>query len=179
LNQDAWKREVEQMLAQVKLRHQPAFAQLYDLTNAKLYGLILKIIPDEALAADVLQEAYSKIWQNSNQYRPDLGSAWSWLCQLTRNQAIDRVRQRSRLNETNDEATPEQISADTSTLWPEHVDLGRCLQAIRKEQQEVIISSYVYGWSHAELVEKFDAPLGTLKSWIRRGLQELRECLEA
>lgn len=179
MNQDAWKREVEHALAQVKLKHKPALAQLYDLTNAKLYGLILKIIPDEGLAADVLQEAYTKIWLNAEQYRADLGSAWSWLCQLTRNQAIDRIRQRQRLNETDEQSAPEQFSADTAALWPEHVDLGRCLQAIRQEQQNVIVSSYVYGWSHAELVEKFDTPLGTLKSWIRRGLQELRECLEA
>ena len=179
MNQDAWKREVEQTLAQVKLKHQPAFAQLYDLTNAKLYGLILKIIPDEGLAADVLQDAYSKIWLNADQYRADLGSAWSWICQLTRNQAIDRIRQRKRLSETDDSSIPESFSEDTSALWPEHVDLSRCLQLIRKEQQSVIVSSYVYGWSHAELVEKFDTPLGTLKSWIRRGLQELRECLEA
>lgn len=179
MNNEAWKREVEQTIAQVKLKHQPAFAQLYDLTNAKLYGLILKIIPDEGLAADVLQEAYSKIWQNADQYRADLGMAWSWMCQVTRNQAIDRVRQRKRLGETDNSHIEEDFSADTSTLWPEHVDLSRCLQRIRKEQQSVIISSYVYGWSHAELMEKFDAPLGTLKSWIRRGLQELRECLEA
>ncbi len=179
MSDDAWKREVEQLLAQVKLKHQPAFAQLYDLTNAKLYGLILKIIPDEAIAADVLQDAYSKIWFQAEQYRADLGSAWSWLCQLTRNQAIDRLRQRNRLKETSEDEAPESYSADTSGLWPEHLDLGRCLQAIRAEQQQVIISAYIHGWSHSELVERFDAPLGTLKSWIRRGLKELRECLEA
>jgi RNA polymerase sigma-70 factor (ECF subfamily) len=179
LTNEAWKREVEQTLAQVKLKHQPAFAQLYDLTSAKLFGLVMKVVSDEALAADVLQEAFSKIWTNADQYRADLGSAWSWMCQLTRNQAIDRIRQRERRNETDYEDAPEAYSEDSASLWPEHLDLGRCLQAIRTEQRNVIVSAYVYGWSHAELTEKFDAPLGTLKSWIRRGLQELRECLEA
>lgn len=179
MNNDAWKRDVEQALAQVKLKHQPAFSHLYDLTNAKLFGLVLKIIPDQDLAADVLQEAYQKIWLNAPKHRSDLGSAWSWLCQLTRNQAIDRVRQRQRLNETSQDAATEDFSSDSASIWPEQLDLSRCLQTIRTEQQNVIISSYVYGLSHAELAEKFDAPLGTLKSWIRRGLQELRECLEA
>lgn len=179
MNQEAWIRDVEQTLAQVKLKHEPAFTHLYEITNAKLYGLILKIITDEGLAADVLQDVYSKIWLNAEQYRADLGSAWPWLCQLTRNQAIDKIRQLKRLNETDDNSVAEDYSSNSSSLWPEHVALGRCLQAIRKEQQNVIISSYIYGWSHAELTEKFDAPLGTLKSWIRRGLKELRECLEA
>ncbi|MBJ7536881.1 sigma-70 family RNA polymerase sigma factor [Marinomonas transparens] len=179
MTNDAWKREVEQALAQVKLQHQPSFEKLYELTNAKLYGLVLKIIPDQALATDALQEAYHKIWLNAEQHRADLGSAWSWLCQLTRNQAIDRVRQRQRLQETSDEEVPEAFSESEATLWPEHIDLNRCLQTIRAEQQNVIVHAYVYGSSHSELVKKFDAPLGTLKSWIRRGLKELRECLEA
>lgn len=176
---DAWKREVEQALAQVKLQHQPSFEHLYDLTNAKLYGLVLKIIPDESLAADTLQEAYHKVWLNAQQHRTDLGSGWSWLCQVTRNQAIDRVRQRQRLQETSDDELAEDFSEDHASLWPEQMDLSRCLQTIKAEQQNVIVSAYVYGWSHSELVEKFDAPLGTLKSWIRRGLKELRQCLEA
>lgn len=179
MNNDAWKQDVEQALSQVALRSQPAFAQLYDLTSSKLYGLILKIIPDDELAADVLQDSYQKIWLKAQQYRPDLGSAWSWLCQLTRNQAIDRLRQLQRLNEVPVEHSEETYSADTAHLWPEHVDLSRCLNSIRAEQQQVIISAYVHGWSHSELTQKFDTPLGTLKSWIRRGLKELKTCLEA
>lgn len=179
MNNDVWKQNVEQTLAQVALKSQPAFAELYDLTSSKLYGLVLKIIADEELAADVLQDSYQKIWLKAQQYRPDLGSAWSWLCQLTRNQAIDRLRQLQRLNEVSDDHTPETYSADTATLWPEHVDLSRCLQSIRAEQQQVIINTYVHGWSHSELTQRFDAPLGTLKSWIRRGLKELKACLEA
>ena len=179
MNKDVWLREVEQSLAQVKLKSQPAFAQLYDMTNSRLYGLVLKIIPDENYAADVLQDAYQKIWLNAQQHRADLGSAWSWICQLVRNQAIDHHRKHNRQKEDFGDTQPELYGTDSADIWPEYVDLNRCLQTIREEQKVVILNAYVYGWSHSELTARFDAPLGTLKSWIRRGLKELKACLEA
>jgi len=179
LSKEAWNREVEQCMAQTQLRHQPSFSRLYDLTSPKLYGLILKIVGDEVTASDVLQESYIKIWHNAEAYRPDIANAWSWLCQLTRNNAIDHIRKRARQREDFDTEIPEQASKDAQQMWPDEIDLGRCLGSIREDQKNVIISSYIYGLSHHELAEKFSLPLGTLKSWIRRGLQELKQCLEA
>ena len=127
----------------------------------------------------MLQDVFKKIWFNADKYRADAGSAWAWICQLARNQAIDRYRQTKRLNETDDSSIEEEASFNTSAIWPEHVDLGRCLDQIKEQQRTVLVSSYVYGWSHSELVKKFDLPLGTLKSWIRRSLEELKTCLEA
>ncbi len=179
MTREQWKQQIEECLLQVKLHHQPAFNELYQLTSARLYGLILKIIPDRELAADVLQESYTRIWRHSDRYRSDLGGGWAWMCQLTRNCAIDKVRQNSRRPELVDKQVIEELEDDSSGLWLQHHDLSRCLQLIRREPRQAIIAAYLHGLSHAELARQLEKPLGTLKSWIRRGLKELQQCLEA
>ncbi len=173
------ERELERLLGQIQLRHKPAFEELYRLTSANLYGLILKIVskPDEA--ADVLQETYLKVWRNSDQFRADLGSAWGWLCQVARNAALDRIRKNSRQRELDTSDFDDLLNA-LEAVQPDLVDeadLSRCLQQIRQEMKKPLLLSYVYGMSHAELVQHLNAPLGTLKAWIRRGLMELRACM--
>lgn len=179
MDPDSWNSQIESCLAQVQLQHRPAFEQLYRLTSDKLYALTLKIIPDRELAADALQESYLKIWHNVGRYRSDLGGAWAWICQLTRNTAIDRIRQAQRRPEHNDESLLAQLVGDESGLWQQQYDLSRCLQLIRQEPRTAIVSAYLYGLSHAELAKRLQTPLGTLKSWIRRGLKELNQCLES
>lgn len=179
---EQWTEKIEGLFARIKLKDQHAFSEFYDQTSHRLYGLILKIVIDKDKAQDVLQECYQKIWTNAQQHQPSKGSAWSWVCQLTRNHTIDAYRKvrRERDIEVLDNDAQDPLAVDgTPNLWPEFMSLGTCLQAIRQEQQSVLLSAYVYGWSHSELVSKFNLPLGTIKSWIRRGLQELRECLEA
>ena len=167
-------------MAQVRLHHQPAFATLYQLTSGKLYGLILKMIPDRELAADTLQESYTKIWRQADRYRSDLGQdwAWAWMCQITRNTAIDRIRLHGRSAETPLDENLLAQSIDESSLLGERRDLSRCLQAINPAPRQAIMLSYVYGFSHTELADKLSTPIGTLKSWIRRGLKELQQCLQ-
>ncbi len=180
MSSDKFKLEIDALMSQVRLRNQSAFSMLYDKTSSRLYGLVLKIIPNEDSAQDVLQESFHKIWANAELFRSDLGSAWSWICQLTRNHAIDHCRKYKKDPASLEDINVEDPSSfDTSAVWPEHFDLGRCLKEIRHEQQNAILHAYVYGLSHSELMEKFDVPLGTMKSWIRRGLKELRVCLEA
>ncbi len=177
-----WTENIEALFARIKLKDRQAFSEFYDQTSSRLYGLILKIIVDEGTAQDLLQECYQKIWVSASQHQASKGSSWSWVCQLTRNHTIDSYRKLKRApgHDEFDEMKQEPLSVDgTAHLWPEYLSLGNCLSAIRQEQQSVILSAYVYGWSHSELVAKFNLPLGTIKSWIRRGLQELRECLEA
>lgn len=178
MHPDRWNRQLEACLAQVKLQHRPAFEELYRLTNGKLYALTLKIIPDRELAADALQESYTKIWRHADSYRSDLGGAWAWLCQLTRNTAIDWIRRSERRPESSDDPLIGQLIGDDSGLWQQHHDLSRCLRKIREEPRTAIVSAYLYGLTHAELAERLQTPLGTLKSWIRRGLKELHQCLE-
>ncbi|WP_432470721.1 RNA polymerase sigma factor [Amphritea sp. HPY] len=181
LSSKAWKKQIETLLGQVRLKHQPAFEKLYQLTSGKLYALILKMIPDPELAADALQESYTKIWRQADRYRSDLGEdwAWSWMCQLTRNTAIDRIRQTVRRQETQFEEGLLEHTVDQDSFLDERRDLNRCLQSIKQEPRQAIMLTYVYGFSNAELAEKLNTPLGTLKSWIRRGLKELQQCLQS
>jgi RNA polymerase sigma factor, sigma-70 family len=179
VNNDVWKQQVESCLALIKLRHQPAFEELYKLTSSKLYGLILKMLPDKDIAADILQESYTKIWLQSDRYRTDLGGAWAWVCQLTRNTAIDKIRSIQRQPLIGDDADLQHLATSDSGIWENEKDLSRCLQAIKQEPRTAIIQAYVYGFSHAELAERLQTPLGTLKSWIKRGLKDLQQCLEA
>lgn len=179
MSSDSWNSQIESCLARVQLQQRSAFEELYQLSNRKLYALTLKIIPDRELAADVLQESYTKIWRHGTSYRSDLGGAWAWICQLTRNCAIDRVRQAQRRPESPVDPLLSQLVGDDSGLWQQNHDLSRCLNKIREEPRAAIISAYLYGLTHSELAERLQIPLGTLKSWIRRGLKELNLCLEA
>ncbi|MEH6822495.1 MAG: sigma-70 family RNA polymerase sigma factor [Motiliproteus sp.] len=179
MRSDLWNSQIESCLAQVKLQQRSAFEELYQLTNGKLYALTLKIIPDRELAADALQESYTKIWRNASGYRSDLGGGWAWICQLTRNSAIDRVRQAQRRPESPEDPLLDLLVGDDSGLWQQNHDLSRCLNKIREEPRAAIVSAYLYGLTHSELSERLQTPLGTLKSWIRRGLKELNQCLEA
>lgn len=179
MNNEVWKQQVESCVALIKLKHQPAFEELYQLTSAKLYGLILKMVSDQDIAADLLQESYTKVWQQAQSYRSDLGNAWAWLCQVTRNTAIDWLRaQQRKPQEVDDEEVMHLVTGDHG-LWEANKDLSECLKRIREEPRAAIINAYLYGFSHAELAEKMATPLGTLKSWIKRGLKELQRCLEA
>lgn len=173
---EGFERQIDICVAQIKLGHKPAFETLYQLAGSKLYGLLVKMTQDRDLAADVLQDSLVKIWQNASQYRSDLGGAWPWICQITRNTALDRLRQRARQPfSLEDVSLPEE---EFDPLFHER-DLGYCLNKLRQEPRAAIVQTYLYGLSHAELAAKWKQPLGTLKSWIRRGLKELEQCLKA
>lgn len=179
MNNDVWKQQVEGCLALVKLKHQAAFEELYQLTSSKLYGLVYKMVSDKEIAADLLQESFTKVWQQAQQYRSDLGNAWAWMCQLTRNTVIDWLRTQQRKPTEVDETEVMDLASGDHGVWEDNKDLSECLKRIREEPRAAIVSAYLYGFSHSELADKMAVPLGTLKSWIKRGLKELQQCLEA
>lgn len=173
--------EIEQLLSQIKLRRRDALEQLYKLTSARLYAIVLRIVQNREDAGDVLQETFVKIWRGSDQFRLDMGNAWGWLCQVARNCALDRMRKHQRTREI----ATEDVTHVLDALEGQHTDPGlasdldRCLQRLKAEARRAVVLSYVYGLSHSELIRYIDAPLGTVKAWIRRGLMELRVCLRA
>lgn len=174
-----WNSQIEAYMAQIQLGHRPAFEKLYQLTSGKLFALVSRMIPDRDNAAEVLQESYIKIWHSADRYRADLGGAWAWICQVTRNAALDRLRQHSRQLPIEDESEIEWLVGEDSQIWLEQHDLSRCLQYVKEQPRKAIVMAYLHGLTHQELVQRLNAPLGTLKSWIRRGLKELNECLHA
>jgi len=148
---------------------------LYDHYSDALYGVVLRMVGDEALASDVLQESFVKIWQNSRSYDPSKGRLFTWLLRIVRNKAIDSIRKTGRKAEIQSELkiVHKGDTSDAKDPTLQH-DLNTVLSNLDKDQRELIEHSYILGFSHPEIAEKFDLPLGTVKTRIRNAMQELR-----
>ncbi|MBL3526849.1 MAG: sigma-70 family RNA polymerase sigma factor [gamma proteobacterium endosymbiont of Lamellibrachia anaximandri] len=176
--------QLKALLAACTLKDRRAFAQLYEMTSAKLYGVILRILIRDTWAQDCLQEAYIKIWNSADSYRPYLAAPTTWMATIARNQALDLLRRRRREVQM---AEPEKLlEASDSKMMPlerlQQSDEGRrlndCLEQIKSQQRQVIALAYFKGLTHEELASQTGTPLGTVKTWIRRGLEQLKRCLE-
>jgi RNA polymerase sigma-70 factor (ECF subfamily) len=181
---DQRNQQLRELLASCALQDRKAFASLYQMTSAKLYGVILRILVRDEWAQDCLQEAYIKVWSRADSYRPHLASPMTWLSTIARNQALDLLRRRSHeVRNGDDESYPEEV--DTDPLPQEKLQqsdegsrLNECMEQLKEQQRQVIALAYFKGLSHDELAERTATPLGTVKTWIRRGLAQLKRCLE-
>ena len=174
------------LLARCALGDRASFEKLYKATSAQLYGLVLRIVKDQDLAHEVLQEAYVKIWNKAGDFRLDKAKPMTWMGTIVRNQAIDLLR-RSATQPSGSESVDElHWLADENTPDPqeqasqmqENQALKRCLQHLEGDQRRAMLLAYFNGLTHEELAERLERPLGTVKSWLRRGLQRLKQCLE-
>lgn len=184
---DDERRHREQEMATSVLLHRcadgdaVAFRTLYEQQAPRLYGLALRMTRQPALAADALHDAFLQVWQQAARFDPARGPAEAWLIGLLRFRAIDIIRRRRREEpgyqppDTADDAPDpfEQLRASH-----ESAELYKCLTLLDESQQRVIRLAFVDGLSHAELAAHLAAPLGTVKSWIRRALLGLKRCLE-
>lgn len=170
--------ELQTLFSRIRLRDRKAFETLYSQTNRKLYGLIMKIVADRDIAAELLQEGYLKVWFAAD--RSPTFYPWAWMCQVMRNLAIDHVRQHGRchpvFNDT--DILPEAWVNNDAESADQLSVLNRCIFLLAQEKRQVIRLAYVHGYSHEEIVEQLAHPLGTIKSWIRRGLKELKKCMD-
>ncbi|MCM8857826.1 MAG: sigma-70 family RNA polymerase sigma factor [Candidatus Thiodiazotropha sp.] len=177
--------ELERLLAACALSDRKAFARLYSMTSAKLYGVVLRILNRDDLAQDCLQDAYIKVWNNAGNYRSQMAAPLTWMSAIVRNQALDLLRKRKReVMESNDSGLPEQIDGallplEGLTRTDDGKRLGNCLEQLKEQQRQVIALAYFKGLTHDELAAYTETPLGTIKTWIRRGLDQLRRCLES
>ncbi|MCZ4409560.1 sigma-70 family RNA polymerase sigma factor [Cryomorphaceae bacterium 1068] len=148
---------------------------LYDHYSDALYGVVLRMVGDEALASDVLQESFVKIWKNSRSYDPSKGRLFTWLLRIVKNKAIDSIRKTGRKAEIQTELkiVYKDDASDSTDPTLEH-DLNTVLSNLDQDQRELIEHSYILGYSHPEIAEKFDMPLGTVKTRIRNAMKELR-----
>lgn len=158
-----------------------AFRRLYDAESPRLYGLALRITGQAALAADAVHDTFLQVWQKAARFDPARGSAAAWLTALVRYRAIDLVRSRAR--ETSGVAIPERADPSPGALDALLANaagaaLHRCLATLDDNPRQAIVLAFVEGRSHADLAQDLGAPLGTIKSWIRRGLIALKACLE-
>ena len=161
-----------------------ALRTVYELTSAKLLGIILRIVPGRERAEDVLQDTFIKVWHRAGAYDPALGSPITWLSTVARNTALNVVRSEGQRHEDAFGELPEiaDEAIKPADDWLCDVEdaaaLSRCLDQLQPDQRRSIRMAFFEGLTHSELAERNDVPLGTLKSWIRRGLAGLRGCLD-
>lgn len=173
--------DVEQMILRVGLGDRAAFSALYDATSAKLFGVCLRILNDRAEAEDALQDAFVRIWQKASSYAVNGYSPMTWLITLTRNLAIDRLRARKSGNVDIDEVhdlrdtgpTPEAAAVAAS----ERSRLDGCLNELDADRAAAVRGAYLEGHSYDELAAQFAVPLNTMRTWLRRSLIKLKDCL--
>jgi RNA polymerase sigma-70 factor, ECF subfamily len=174
--------ELVWLLAAVAKGDQAAFERLYGATRAKLYGVLLRILGKPELADDVMQETYLKVWKMADSFDPTIASPITWMVAIARNRAIDIVRKKADLSI---EDTPEAMSAAADAPPPlarremteELRRLLTCLGKLDPEKQRIVLLAYYSGWSREQLAQKLDIPVNTIKTWLRRSLLEIRECM--
>lgn len=160
-----------------------AFRALYSLTSAKLFGICYRICGERQAAEDVLHDVYLTIWKRAGAYEPHRASPITWLGTIARNRAIDWRRAQAVRRSTPIEDAPPildeaPLASETMLADEATYQLHACLDGLEQRQRDAIRTAFFDGVTYAELAERQDVPLGTMKSWVRRGLAKLRECLE-
>jgi RNA polymerase sigma-70 factor (ECF subfamily) len=173
------------LLAACARRDQAALERLYQLTSAKLFGVALRIVRREDWAEDVLQECYLRFWNHAHEYRAGLAAPMTWMTSIVRNRCLDWLRRPNQEVADADGAIAESRASDDPGPLAElersgdAAAIARCLQALDAKQRQAIALAFYDGLSHSELAQHMREPLGTVKTWVRRGLLRLKSCLEA
>jgi RNA polymerase sigma-70 factor, ECF subfamily len=172
----------DELITAVQRGSRAALKRLYELESRRLYGIALRIARRPEVAADAVQDAFIQVWQNAASFSPARGSAAAWLTGIVRFRALDAVRKLGREILSDDPAlgddAHEPDMAAEIDLKLSRGALQRCLGALEEKQRHCIVLAFVDGLSHAEIAARLPAPLGSVKSWVRRGLLSLRSCLE-
>lgn len=184
---------LQQLIARTAQGDHACFAQVYARTQAHLFGVALRMLGREQAAEDVLQEAFVSIWKNAGSYRSEVNGQpvqpMTWLMAVVRNKALDALRQRKRRAESAlpdsdalDDLTPDTTAPSALELLGEAsraLHIEACLSALDGSHRQSLALAYYQGLSHSEVALQMGAPLGSVKAWIRRGLDKLKTCLAA
>ena len=175
---------LETLLARCSLHDQKAFAALYQAVSKKLNGIAYRILNNVDSANEVLQEAFVQIWNNAGEYRADKAEPMTWMASIVRYRAYDRIKFEKRriegaqlqtildsLDEIENKASDGVKNAELDQ------QLSLCLSGLEVKQRKSVLMAYYYGFSREEIAEKFETPINTVKSWLRRGIERLQLCL--
>jgi len=172
------------LLARVAARDSAAFAALYRATQGVLYGVVARILTRGDASGEALQEAYVRIWEKAGEYDPAKGSPIGWMATIARNRALDEIR---RVRPASLEEMPEGFEPAAESVDPlaararseRLTALIACLGKLDADKREAVLLAYYRGFSRDALAKRFGAPTPTIKTWLRRSLMQLRECLES
>lgn len=174
---------LQHLLARCTLRDRAAFVELYRATSANLNGVALRILKNRQWAEEVLQDAYVKVWQHAGDYEASRGAAMTWMINIVRNGALDVVRRADYRAQLDPEPVDEERAdhaprpEDAALVSDELARLRRCLARLSDEQRSTVLLVHHEGYTPVEVAQERGLPLGTVKSWVRRGLLALRECM--
>jgi RNA polymerase sigma factor (sigma-70 family) len=179
--------ELMQLIDRVAQRDEAALKSLYELTSGKLYGLAMRVVRHNEWAEDALQDTFLQIWRTAPDYRASLSPPMAWLGLIVRSRSLDQLRrrkaEREHLTDEIDDTMADTLEGDspnpmdTSLASQQAWALHQCLGKLENRQREVVSLAYLRDLSHGELATQLKLPLGTVKTWIRRGLDQLRTCL--
>jgi RNA polymerase sigma factor (sigma-70 family) len=176
--------ELRLELARIATGERTALAALYRATSAKLFGVCLRILKDRGESEDVLQDVYLTVWRRAGSFDPARGiSPISWLAVIARNKAIDRLRARGPLAASQpieglEVSDPTPSAASALETSEELRRLMSCLETLEDRPRAAIRTAFFDGVTYEALAQRMEVPIGTLKSWVRRGLLKLRDCLQ-
>ncbi len=176
-------KDIDSLLAATAAGDAMAFRALYDAAAPQLFAQALRILKRRDWAEDVLQESFTAIWQRASDFQPELGTGRAWITVILRNRALDRLRRARPLVAADDDmlaAIPDDAPSpyDLTAIAIEARRLHDCLDQLEDGQRHAILAAYFDGLTHDQLATRLATPLGTVKSWIRRGLMRLKGCLE-
>jgi RNA polymerase sigma-70 factor (ECF subfamily) len=176
---------IAELMARCALRDQRAFAELYRQTSAKLYAVAIRILKRNDWAEEVLQESFVNIWNHIADYSVARSAPMTWMSAIVRNRALDWLRRPSLEHGDEDydllvAALPDDAPGPDLVLGNSRdaLALAECLKQLSGNQRQTIMLAYAHGLSHGELARHLKEPLGTVKTWIRRGLDRLKGCMD-
>ncbi len=185
MDAEASRRQLAAALVRIASGDRAALRMVYENTSAKLFGVCVRILNDRSEAEDLLQDVYVTVWRKAASFDPGRASPITWLVSIARNRAIDKLRSRTGQRKTEPIEAADAVS-DPAPAAVERIEmaqqyqrLARCLEELEVRQAMAIRAAFLDGATYEELAARMSVPLGTMKSWIRRGLLKLRACLEA
>lgn len=184
---DSPDNQLVQLLERVAMADESALRELYEATSSKLYGVAVRVVTNREWAEDVLQEGFLNIWRIAGDYKSSLSPPMAWMALVVRSRGLDFLRRRASDRADAMQELDEVISDTVAGNSPNPLDttlaseqawaLHQCLGKLENKQREVVSLAYLRDMSHNELSEQLKLPLGTVKTWIRRGLEQLRVCM--
>ena len=175
------------LIDRVALADEKALRELYEMTSSKLYGVAVRVVTNREWAEDVLQEAFINIWKIAGDYKATLSPPMAWMALVVRSRGLDFLRRRASDRADKMQELDDVISDTVAGDSPNPMDVAQaseqakalhnCLSRLDNKQREVVSLAYMRDMSHGELAEQLKLPLGTVKTWIRRALMQLRGCM--
>jgi RNA polymerase sigma-70 factor (ECF subfamily) len=164
-------------LARCTVGDRSALQMIYDSEVARMVGVARRILIRQDLAEEAVHDAFVRIWNGARGFDPQRGSAIGWLYTIVRNCALTIYRGEHRYDHDDPNDIQSVVPDDSISRLPETSALRRCLERIERPRRDVVVLAYVHGMSHGEMAGRLKVPLGTIKSWVRRGLISLQECM--